>query len=148
TSKTVRRPTNKNGSASESASTSESDSNQLRTRQLRRRSFLKGLGASSALLLPASAILVNKVKAQSAGNGGQLTQGDAAILRFLLAAEIIESDLWEQYWELTSGFVRHKGDFSSKINPSTGQPPVGTGGNVAYNTALELLDSSMPQYIV
>jgi hypothetical protein len=92
--------------------------------------------------------LVNKVKAQSAGNGGQLTQGDAAILRFLLAAEIIESDLWEQYWELTSGFVRHKGDFSSKINPSTGQAPVGTGGNVAYNTALELLDSSMPQYIV
>ncbi|HZQ55514.1 MAG TPA: hypothetical protein VFB14_25170 [Bryobacteraceae bacterium] len=33
-------------------------------------------------------------------DGGQLTRGDAAILRFLAAAEILESDLWEQYWEL------------------------------------------------
>ena len=115
---------------------------------MRRRSFLKGLGATSALLLPAATALVNKAKAQSADSGGQLTRGDAAILRFLLAAEIIESDLWEQYWELTSGFVRHKGDFASQINPSTGQPPVGTGGNVPYNTALELLDADMPQYIV
>jgi len=97
-------------------------------------------------LLPPTTALIGKAK--TAGNDGQLSQGDAAILRFLLAAEIIESDLWEQYWELTSGFVRHKGDFASQVNPSTGLPPVGTGGNVPYNTALELLDIDMPQYIV
>jgi hypothetical protein len=62
-------------------------------------------------LLPAATALVNKAKAQSADSGGQLTQGDAAILRFLLAAEIIESDLWE----LTSGFVRHKGDVFYRV---------------------------------
>ena len=31
---------------------------------------------------------------------GSLTQGDVAILRFLAAAEIIETDLWQQYNEL------------------------------------------------
>src|SRR5256885_7037533 len=31
---------------------------------------------------------------------GRLTKGDAAILRFLAAAEIIETDLWQQYNEL------------------------------------------------
>ena len=31
---------------------------------------------------------------------GDITEGDAAILRFLAAAELIESDLWTQYAEL------------------------------------------------
>ena len=31
---------------------------------------------------------------------GGLTQGDAAILRFLAALEILETDLWQQYNEL------------------------------------------------
>jgi hypothetical protein len=82
-------------------------------------------------------------------SGGKLSRGDASILRFLLAAEILESDLWEQYWELSSAAgIAHRGDFASKINPSTGKPPVGTGGNLPYTTALQLLDSDMPQYIV
>jgi hypothetical protein len=145
----VRRPSNNNQSSSESPSVSESASDQLRTGRWRRRSFLKGLGATSALLLPAATALVNQAKARSADSGGQLTQGDAAILRFLCAAEIIESDLWEQYWELSSAAgIRHRGDFASQINPSTGQAPVGTGGNLPYTTALQLLDSDMPQYIV
>src|SRR5215469_2379525 len=54
-------------------------------------------------------------------SGGKLSRGDASILRFLATAEILEADLWEQYWELTSGAVRHKGDFASQINPSTGK---------------------------
>src|SRR5499427_8341230 len=119
-----------------------------RSRQFGRRSFLKGLGMAGATLLPASALLATKVRANPGDASGSLTKGDAAILRFLAAAEIIESDLWEQYWELTSGSVRHKGDFASKINPSTGEAPVGTGGNKAYTAALQLLDTDMPQYIV
>jgi len=88
--------------------------------------------------------------AQGGDNSGEtLSRGDASILRFLLAAEILESDLWEQYWELSSAAgIAHRGDFASKINPSTGKAPVGTGGNLPYTTALQLLDGDMPQYIV
>ena len=34
------------------------------------------------------------------GQSSKLSSGDAAILRFLAAAELIESDLWIQYAEL------------------------------------------------
>ena len=84
-------------------------------RALGRRSFLKGLGMAGATLLPASALLVNKARAAGDDSGGKLSRGDASILRVLAAAEIIESDLWEQYWELTSGFVRHKGDVFYRV---------------------------------
>jgi len=75
---------------------------------------------------------------------GTLTPGDASILRFLAAAEIIESDLWEQYWEL--GGVQ-KSDFAS-TDPTTGKAPTPTGGNAAYTTALQILDGDMSQYIL
>ncbi|GAC1630626.1 MAG: hypothetical protein NVS4B2_13930 [Chloroflexota bacterium] len=64
--------------------------------------------------------------------GDDLSQGDAAILRFLAAAEIIETDLWQQYNEL-GGIV-------------DGEVP---GGTVipAYAGALNALDGDMSQYI-
>jgi len=117
------------------------------TRRLRRRSFLRGLGATSALLVPATTALINSTKAQSSpqsdDSGGRLTAGDASILRFLAAAEIIESDLWEQYWELANGTL----DFASH-NPQPGTTLTATGGNAAYRTALQLLDGDMPQYVL
>lgn len=72
---------------------------------VRRRSFLKGLGMAGTTLLPAAALLMSKAKAEQGDSNrgdrsGSLTRGDAAILRFLGAAEILESDLWIQYWEL------------------------------------------------
>jgi hypothetical protein len=72
-----------------------------------------------------------------------LTAGDASILRFLLAAEIIESDLWEQYWELANGTV----DFASP-DPATGAIPTATNGNKPYHDALQVLDMDMPQYVL
>jgi len=66
------------------------------SRQIRRRSFLKGLGVAGAAL-SAGALLGVEAEAQS--SSGTISQGDAAILRFLAAAEIIESDLWLQYQE-------------------------------------------------
>src|SRR3981189_2682787 len=98
----------KNGVTSQSQSLSggKPNSEQASRPVVGRRSFLKGLGATSAVLLPASALLLSKAQAQQTGkkkdddSGGKLTKGDAAILKFLAAAEIIESDLWEQYWEL------------------------------------------------
>jgi hypothetical protein len=111
-------------------------------RQVGRRSFLKGLGLAGATLLPASALLATKVRANPGDASGTLTRGDAAILRFLAAAEILESDLWEQYWEL--GGV----PFGEKVETPLGEPPPSfKGGNPAYIAALEILDGDMPQYI-
>src|SRR6266478_1083460 len=113
-----------------------------------RRSFLKGLGMAGATLLPASALLIKQAKAhedkdKNDDNGRKLTKGDASILRFLAAAEILESDLWEQYWELGGN---QQPDFAS-TNPATGVAPTPTGGNTPYTNGLLILDGDMPQYI-
>jgi hypothetical protein len=63
---------------------------------------------------------------------GPLASGDAAILRFLAAAEILESDLWQQYNEL--GGIQDT------------EVPGGTG-NAPYTAALKVLDPDMDQYI-
>jgi len=125
--------------------------NILKNSASRRRFLQNGMVAAGAAtmgtgLLPGS---LSAFAQSDDDSGGKLSRGDASILRFLLAAEILESDLWEQYWELSSAAgIAHRGDFASAINPNTGEPPVGTGGNLPYTTALQLLDSDMPQYIV
>ncbi len=86
-----------------------------------RRSFLRSVGIAGAAVLPAGAIMAGQAFASS----GSLTPGDVAILRFLAAVELIESDLWQQYNEFGG------------VN----------GGNPAYIAALSNLDSDMPQYI-
>jgi hypothetical protein len=63
---------------------------------------------------------------------GDLTRGDAAILRFLSAAEILETDLWQQYNEL-AGIQDHA--------------VPGGSGNPAFTKALAVLDSDMAQYV-
>jgi hypothetical protein len=102
-----------------------------------RRSFLKGLGATGALLVPATALLTTTAKAKNPDASGKLTKGDAAILRFLAVAEIIETDLWLQYWELGGQL---------NVNP-TNEFATPTGGNTPYTDGLLLLDGDMPQYI-
>src|SRR5580700_2879192 len=91
---------------------------------VKRRSFLKGLGIAGAAL-SAGALLGTEGNAQSARSTGKLSRGDAALLRFAAAAELIEADLWQQYNEL--GGVQ--------------------GGNPAYIAALSNLDGDMPQYV-
>jgi hypothetical protein len=70
--------------------------------------------------------------ASAADAGGGLTSGDAAILRFLAAAEILETDLWQQYNELA-------GIQDSEVP--------GGSGNPAYTAAVAVLDEDMNQYI-
>jgi hypothetical protein len=107
-----------------------------------RRSFLKGLAMTGVSLVPASALLNSKARANPGDRSGSLSKGDAAILRFLAAAEILESDLWEQYWEL--GGV----PFGESVETPRGETaPKFSGGNVPYTAALQILDSDMPQYI-
>src|SRR5260370_7816592 len=92
---------------------------------VRRREFGKGLGVAGAML-PAGALLATGVRAADREAAtGELTSGDAAVLRFLAAAEILETDLWQQYNELGG------------VN----------GGNASYVAALQNLDGDMPQYI-
>jgi len=86
-----------------------------------RRSFLKGIGVAGVAAVPGSALLATEAVARSS----RLSAGDVAILRFLAAAEIIESDLWQQYNELGGA----------------------NGGNKAYVAALSNLDGDMSQYI-
>ena len=65
-----------------------------------RRSFLKtDTIAGTALVAGASGAIAQQV-ANTGNSNAPLTKGDIDILRFLAVAEILESDLWEQYNEL------------------------------------------------
>jgi hypothetical protein len=106
----------------------------------RRRAFLRdGIGVAGALTVGAGILgkgLSAFAKEQEDGReqgSGPLTKGDAALLRFAAAAEILETDFWVQYNEL--GGV-----------PNTKEVPGGSG-SPAYTAALENLDSDMAQYI-
>ena len=88
----------------------------------RRRSFLKGMGVAGAALT-AGALLTTAAEADDSYGHG-LSESDAAILRFVAAAEIIESDLWIQYTELG-----------------------GVMASNAYQNAFTQLDGDGPQYI-
>src|SRR5436309_1887697 len=63
---------------------------------------------------------------------GGLTAGDAALLRFAAAAEILEADFWIQYNEL--------GGVQDAEVP-------GGSGNPEYTEKLEALEEDFPQYI-
>src|SRR5215467_8270018 len=97
------------------------------SRLMSRRAFL-----GTGLAVGAGAVGTSILPAQSAEASGSLTQGDAAILRFLAAVEILETDFWQQYNEL--GGVQDD------------EVPGGTGSK-AYTRALRQLDADMPQYI-
>src|SRR6266480_6173325 len=90
------------------------------TNKLARRSFMKRLAAGGASLLPASVVLAED--SDHRGRLGTITRGDAAILRFLAAAEILETDFWQQYTE-----------FANLDGP--------------YADALETIDDDMPTYV-
>jgi len=101
-----------------------------------RRSFLKkGVLATGAATVVGAGLLENRLSAVGKGReekSGRLTPGDAAILRFLAAAEILETDLWQQYNEL--GGIQ-----DSEVPGGTGSP--------LYTAALKVLDGDMDQYI-
>ncbi len=101
------------------------------SRGLSRRSFLvTGLAAGAAAGLGPLGTAATALA--SPASTSALPAGDAAILRFLAAAELIEADLWQQYNEL--GGIQD------------GEEPLGTG-NPVYTKALQKLDSDLAQYI-
>lgn len=100
-----------------------------------RRSFLRGSLATGAAVVGATVLGGGKALAQDEDRDSTLTRGDISILRFLAAAELIESDLWQQYAELgglTSGQPIEV-DPNQTLN--------------SYQAALSNLDGDGPQYI-
>jgi hypothetical protein len=65
---------------------------------------------------------MGQATARADEGNGRLSRGDVSVLRFLAAAEILETDLWQQYTELALG-------------------------NEAFQLALEVLDGDMPTYV-
>ena len=103
-------------------------------RSVNRRSFMKsGLLAGGAATIGAG-LLANGTLAR-AQETSRLNEGDAAILRFLAAAELIESDLWTQYAEL-GGIGDNK---PVEVDPNQEMNN--------YQVALSNLDGDGPQYI-
>src|SRR5262245_57055877 len=97
-------------------------------RFISRRSFLSktiALGAGTV-----GAGLLSNIRTAEAG--GSLSPGDAALLRFPAALEILEADFWIQYNEL--GGIQD------------GEVPGGSG-NEAYTEALEVIEDEMQDYI-
>ncbi|MDQ6605540.1 MAG: twin-arginine translocation signal domain-containing protein [Actinomycetota bacterium] len=92
-----------------------------------RRSFLVGAGVGVGAL---GAGLMADLPLAAAST--RLTKGDEAILRFLAAAEILETDLWQQYNELC-------GVQDSEVP--------GGSGNEAFTKAVNVLDADMAQYV-
>lgn len=107
-----------------------------------RRSFLKGMGVAG-VALTAGSLLPTVLNAEE--KSGSLTKGDAAILRFLAAAEILETDLWLQYQEFGGVQDDEVSKLASQFIP--GYPATPTGGNSLYMQDLIPLDGDMSQYI-
>src|SRR5215469_9127353 len=103
-----------------------------------RRAFLRnGIGVAGAVAIgagvPGNPILAfGHDQEGPEERSGRLTKGDAAMLRFAAAAEILETDFWKQYNEL--GGIQDK------------ELPDGSG-SAGYTAALANLDMDMPQYI-
>jgi hypothetical protein len=102
---------------------------------LNRRSFVKkslvtagGTVAGAALLTHGTSSFAKEMM----DSPGHLTRGDAALLRFAAAAEILETDFWVQYNELAG--------------VQDNEVPGGSG-NPEYQEKFEDIDDDFPQYI-
>src|SRR5437763_1229780 len=103
---------------------------------INRRSFVKNGLTTAGLATAGAGLLLNNSTALAEQGpeerSGHLTRGDAALLRFAAAAEILETDFWVQYNEL--------GGIQDSEEPSG-------SGNPAYTAALAVLDADMAQYV-
>src|SRR5258708_38581365 len=89
-----------------------------------RRSFLKnGIAAAGAVTVGAGMMSSGLSALGADREHGGITEGDAAVLRYLAAIELIETDLWQQYNEL-----------GGQDAPSS-----------AYKTGPQQLDGDMPR---
>src|SRR5947207_2879117 len=103
-------------------------------RKVPRRTFLCRMGLGAIALAPGAALFSSASNAfgeEDAIESG-IRVGDAALLRFAAAAEILEADFWIQYNEL--------GGVQDSEVP-------GGSGNPDYTEALEIIEDEMGDYI-
>jgi hypothetical protein len=113
-----------------------------------RRSFLRN-GMVAAGAMTAGVGLVSSPAAfADAEDHAPVTKGDIAILTFLSALEQVEADLWIQYAELGGPTPKVPSSFGlSPIDLELNGKAISTGLAPGYVTALQVLDTDMPQYI-
>ena len=127
--KTISNPT-AGSSKGENRPPENNSEKKVKTRKgsISRRSFL-----GKSLAVGAGTIGVGLLSSpRSARASGGLTTGDAALLRFPAALEILEADFWIQYNEL--GGIQ-----DSEVPGGSGSP--------LYTADIQMLDSDMAQYI-
>src|SRR4051812_21828563 len=106
----------------ESTAVEASQPSTVGTGPMPRRSALKAFGLAGGAL-GSGLGLPSMASAQGTQQNNGIPAGDAAILRFLAAAELLEADLWLQYQELAVA-------------------------NQPYADALSQLDEDMAQYVL
>ena len=129
--KTITQATASDSSKSQNHSLQNNSEKRVKSRKrfISRRSFLGASLAAGAGTIGAG--LLGRTPNVEA-TGGNITPGDAALLRFPAALEILEADFWIQYNEL--GGVQ-----DSEVPGGSGSPQ--------YTADLAMLDSDMAQYV-
>src|SRR2546427_4727116 len=129
--KTIIEPTANDSSKSENRPLEDNLEKRVKPRKsfISRRLFLRNSLAVGAGTLGVGVLGSSRIAEASRGG---LTPGDAALLRFPAALELLEADFWIQYNEL--GGIQDP------------EVPGGTG-NPLYTDALAVLDEDMDQYI-
>jgi hypothetical protein len=128
-----------------SAQAAGDDLDSLQRKTFNRRSFLRNSVIAGATVTAGAALLDSVPSALAEPGKGRLPRGDAAILKWLAAAEIIETDLWLQYQELTGLQDNEVAQIASQQIP--GYPATATGGSPLYTNAVSQLDGDMPTYV-
>src|SRR5438094_504162 len=128
--KAISNPTANGSSRSESSPLEDNLENRIkpRKRYISRRAFLGNTIALGAGTMGAG--LLASIRTAEASGG--LSPGDAALLRFPAALELLEADFWIQYNEL--GGIQ-----DSEVPGGTGNPD--------YTAALTVIEAEMDQYI-
>src|SRR5262245_24392768 len=128
--KTISNPIANDSSKNENRSPNDNLEKRVKRRKssISRRSFLRNSGAIVAGTVGAG-FFINTRTARASGG---LPPGDAALLRFPAALEILEADFWIQYNEL--GGIQ-----DSEVPGGSGSP--------LYAADIQMLDTDMAQYI-
>jgi hypothetical protein len=101
---------------------------------INRRTFIGGI-SSAGVVAAGAGLFADSARLEAderEDHGARITRGDAALLRFAAAAEILETDFWVQYNELAG--IQDSEEMSGSGNP-------------AFTAALTVLDSDMSQYV-